>query len=741
MNIIFSKFKSFRTQIFFAFILILILIVIWFLFYGYIDKKIDKLNDFNYKTYQTSKDFSVNIKSFQAFQLFGYKDKSFYANGKQNDIDLYIENLEIQKDQIIGISKESQQLKIDIGNSVRKLSKDLDSLITNVKVFKNLALARGFKDDGLEGKIREKDRLLEKDSSIDKVILLELHRLINDYLLRAEDVYIEEFEVLIDKEIEKEKLNQETRMLLIGYKNDINELVRMGSDLGFSQHQGLYGKINYLNDFVEDSFRQIAELTKSKGDNIKSKLLYLQIIFTVVLALLGLVLSLYISKYLTKDIKALTLDISNYIKSNFKASSEKILHSSNIREVDLVLNNYEILKEKLTKNIKFLEEATQKANRNAEFKAQFLANMSHEIRSPLNGVIGMLNMLKTKSLTEEQMEYLETAEYSAEHLLGLVNMILDHSKIEAGKMKLKQYPFNLKKELTKLIRLFEYRVNDKNLKLFFNYDDAISNVILGDNLRLQQVLINLMDNAIKFTDFGFVKLEVSRLKKEDNIQRIRFEVIDSGIGIETEKTEQLLKAFEQADLTATRKFGGTGLGLTITNQLIQLMGGSELKINGLKEGGSCFGFEIPFEINTKASDLTETNTNNVDDEGIIIAKALIVEDNLINQKVLSKLLEKINIPSEIACSGQEAIDMFEKEDYDIIFMDINMPDMDGYETTEHIQASKKYSQNPVPIIAVTASAFEEDRSKAIERGMDDFITKPIVLRKLKEAVIKQLKKQ
>lgn len=712
--------------------------VIWFLFYAYIDRKIGKLNDFTDKTYNVSKDFSTNVKNFQSFLLTGYKEKDFYVDRNQRDIDLYINNLKKQKKQVLEILNESKRLNIDINHPMTKLSSDIDSLYKSVIIFKEIALVRGFKDYGFEGEMRSKAHLLENNSSLDKITLLQLRRHEKDYLLRADEIYFLEFDKLINSTIKKKSVDPYTKELLIAYKNNFRELVNKSSELGLTPNLGLYGKINYLNVFVEDSFLQIINLSKNKVNQVKGNLFYFQLFQTILIGLLALFLSVYVSRYFTKDLQLLTSDISNYIKSNFKDNQITINQSSPIREVDFLLKSYEILREKLTKNIEFLEKATEQANNSASFKTQFLANMSHEIRSPLNGVIGMLNMLKTKSLTNEQMEYVEIAEHSADHLLGLVNMILDHSKMEAGKMNLEYYPINLKKELAKLIRLFEYRIKDKNIELHFIFDDAILSNILGDNLRLQQVLINLLDNAIKFTPQGDVRLEVKLINIVDEVQYIGFKVMDSGIGIDANKTEQILLAFEQADLSTTRKYGGTGLGLTISNQLIQLMGGTKLNIAPLINGGSSFNFEIPFKLNPNEvnSEKIENEINNKSE--ISINKALIVEDNIINQKVLYKLLEKINIKSDIANNGKEAVLLYQENEYDMIFMDLHMPEMDGFEATAAIKSSLKYQKFLTPIIAVTASAFDEDKVKAISNGMDDFITKPIVLKNLEETIIKQI---
>ena len=738
MKISFNNFRYFRVQIFLAFSTILVLMVIWFMLYAYIDGRIGRLNNFTDKTYNVSKDFSTNIKNFQSFLLTGYKEKDFYIDKNQKDIDLYINNLRRQKVIVTEILKESRILNIDINQPMTKLSTDIDSLYKSVIKFKEIALVRGFKDYGYEGKMRDKAHLLEEKSSLDKIILLQLRRHEKDYLLRAEEIYFLEFDKLITNTIRDKQDDSYTKQLLIDYNNDFRELVKKSSELGLTSNKGLYGKINYWNVYVEGCFVQIINLSKSKVNEVKNTLFYFQIFQNILIAIILIFLSIYISNYLTKDIELLTTDISNYIKSNFKDKSISTSKKSTIKEVDFLLKSYIVLKEKLTDNIEFLEQATDRANKSATFKTQFLANMSHEIRSPLNGVIGMLNMLKTKSLSNKQLEYVEIAEHSADHLLGLVNMILDHSKMEAGKMKLEQYPINLKKELSKLIRLFEYRIKDKNIELHFIFDDAIVSNILGDNLRLQQVLINLLDNAIKFTPKGDVRLEVKLLNIVDGVQYLGFNVMDSGIGIDANKTEQLLLAFEQEDLSITRKYGGTGLGLTISNQLIQLMGGTKLNIMTLKNGGSSFNFEIPFMLNFNEVYLENAENNMDSKQDITISRTLIVEDNIINQKVLNKLLEKINIKSDIANNGKEAVLLYQENDYDMIFMDLHMPEMDGFEATAKIKSSLKYQKLSTPIIAVTASAFDEDKVKALSNGMDDFITKPIVLKNLEETIIKQL---
>ena len=739
MRSLFFNVRNFRTQIFLAFTLMLILIIIWFLFYLQTDRKIDALNTFTFKTNRVSKDFSTNVGNFKSFLLFGYKEKEFYTTKNQADLNLYIGNLKKEKKEISEILVESKDLKIDLNKSIYKLSRDLDSLYNNVLKFKQIALKRGFKDYGVEGKMREKAHLLENNPSFNKVTLLELRRHEKDYLLRAESQYYDKFSLLADQTLSQHSLNNTTRALLVGYKNDFGELAKLSLDLGFSQNQGLYGQINYLNVFIEDSFVQIATLSKKKATQLQNRLFNYQLLQTLILAILGLIICIYLSRYFTKDIEKLTLDISDYIKSNFKENSKSTVQKSQIGEVNYLLKSYGILKEKLAENIDFLEKATDKANRTAEFKSQFLANMSHEIRTPLNGVIGMLSLLKTKKMTAEQTDFIEVAEHSARHLLGIVNMILDHSKMEAGKIKLDEYPINLKRELDQLIRMFDYRIKDKNIKLHFTFDERIESNILGDNLRLQQILINLIDNAIKFTDIGEIVLEVKVSQRSPELQMLEFKVIDTGIGINVDEIGNLLKAFEQADLTTTRKYGGTGLGLTISNQLVKLMGGKRLNIATGETGGSVFSFKVPFKINDQVLPVQHPKIATGNPENGI-KQALLAEDNLINQKVFTKLLEKLGIACDIANNGIEAVSLYAEKEYDIIFMDLHMPEMDGFEATLKIHASAKYQLQPTPIIAVTASVLDEDKEKALSKGMNDFITKPVILKDLEETIAKQIKK-
>ena len=375
-----------------------------------------------------------------------------------------------------------------------------------------------------------------------------------------------------------------------------------------------------------------------------------------------------------------------------------------------------------------LKEARVKVLQASQAKSQFLANMSHEIRTPINGVIGMLSLLETTPLSTEQAEQVHLATRSAEILLGLVNDILDFSKIEAGKMILENEPVHLSELINTLLHLFKHIAESKQIGLAQEFDSQLSEWIKGDSLRLRQILNNLFSNAIKFTDTGQVSINITLT---DDAQRIRFAVRDTGIGISKEAQLRLFQSFSQADNSTSRKYGGTGLGLMISKELIELMQGS-LWLESLPGEGSCFYFEIPYQ--PCVAEIQQVATNNVFSD-YSDRRVLLVEDNLINQKLALKLLEKFKIEATLAQNGQEAIHQLEANLFDLILMDCQMPVMDGYEATRIIRKRDIMT----PIAALTANASEEDKRVCLACGMNDFLSKPYNIEKMSSLLERWLK--
>lgn len=389
------------------------------------------------------------------------------------------------------------------------------------------------------------------------------------------------------------------------------------------------------------------------------------------------------------------------------------------------------------------KEYAEAANR---AKSEFLANMSHEIRTPLNGIIGFTDLLKNTNLEAIQRSYMNTINESALSLMDIINDILDFSKIESGKLELDVRRYDLKELLNQVVELVKYDTNRKNLQFDLVVKKEVPQYIWTDSVRLKQILINLLGNAVKFTEKGSVKLTISNLELIGESQsRLRFSVTDTGIGISKEFQEQIFEAFSQGDNSTTRKFGGTGLGLTISNQLLALMN-SQLKLKSEVGKGSEFYFDVILKAtNQKVIDRIETIEVNVEKElmgdfGHENFKILIVEDNKINM-LLAKTLVKQIIPHGTlyeATNGQEGVDKYNVLHPDIILMDVQMPVKNGYEATQEIRKTEKGKH--VPIIALTAGTVMGEKEKCLEMGMDDYTSKPIVKEVLEQLLHKWLKK-
>ncbi|MFK5855147.1 MAG: DUF3365 domain-containing protein [Bacteroidota bacterium] len=395
----------------------------------------------------------------------------------------------------------------------------------------------------------------------------------------------------------------------------------------------------------------------------------------------------------------------------------------------LMTANKEVEKQKL-----IAQKAYDKAELASHYKSLFLANMSHEIRTPLNGIIGFTSILKQGKLTDEQKEQLDVISISGENLLSLINDIIDYSKIEANQLTLENIPINLRQTIQETEKILKLKANEKGLDLSLIIHPELPKWISGDPTRIKQILINFTNNAIKFTDKGFVNINVYPVKKTRNRVTIKFDVVDTGIGISKENHNKLFKVFSQAEASTTRKFGGSGLGLAISKQLASMMGGEVGFTSALGEG-STFWFTGTFKL-SQAPVYVEKKSR-TDFSGLNLT-ILLVEDNIINQKVAIAHFSNIELEVSLANNGQEAVDMHKENNYDMIFMDIQMPIMDGYEATKEIRKSESSikTRNKTVIIAMTANALKGEKEKCIGIGMNDYLAKPFKPEDLHDVIVK-----
>ena len=412
------------------------------------------------------------------------------------------------------------------------------------------------------------------------------------------------------------------------------------------------------------------------------------------------------------------------------------------KQIRKAADGQRILRERVREKIKELEEEKSRAEHSEKAKEQFLANMSHEIRTPMNAIMGMTRLLLEKTPREDQLKYLNAIKQSSDNLLIIINDILDLSKIEAGKINFETIDFDLAEQIKSVYTTIKLNADEKGLALKYTIADDVPVKIIGDPYRLNQILLNLAGNAIKFTESGSVLINVSTMERSDDHVKIKFEIKDSGIGIAQDKLDYIFNMFTQESSSTTRKFGGTGLGLAICKKLVELQGGT-IYVESETGKGSAFSFILNYgiqqidTINEQTEIPVDYHTAQLKNISILLA-----EDNEFNQMVavdsIQDAIEGVQI--DLAKNGKEAVEMVKQKQYDLVLMDIQMPEMDGHEATRIIRKNPDAKINSIPIIAITASVIKAEVDKCFESGMNEFVGKPFSTEELLDKISKVLHK-
>ncbi len=409
--------------------------------------------------------------------------------------------------------------------------------------------------------------------------------------------------------------------------------------------------------------------------------------------------------------------------SEFKESAEN--KTIELLEKEIELNKeLSVNQQKLERYISELEDTRIQLEQSTKAKSEFLATMSHEIRTPMNAIMGMTHLLQKDQPRNDQLEPLNILDFSGKTLLTIIDDVLDFSKIEAGRLEFEKIEFDLQRLLGTIMESFKVMAMNKNVELRSSVEPEIHQILVGDPARLTQIINNLLSNALKFTETGYVELGVKKVDESAESVSLQFTVKDTGIGIPADRIETIFESFTQASGSTKRLYGGTGLGLTISKQLTELQGGV-LQLESEVAKGTTFFVDLTFEKGelTKTAEI-QTDDSVSEEKRLQGLHVLLAEDNIVNQKVMSRFLDRWNIDLTIVDNGEEAVEIVKKEDFDLVLMDLQMPVMDGYEATRLIRKLNDPVKQSVPIIALTAAALKEVKEEVFACGMNDFITKP-----------------
>lgn len=634
-------------------------------------------------------------------------------------------------DELLEKLKSRLSMESDLLQQVRMLNVDMDLYKAQFDNLRSLLMQRGFQDFGQIGAMRDvihdiEVQVLDPVLAVD-VLMLRRHE--KDYIIRNQidyvDLVITRAESFANT-IQSSKLAENERDILLASLQEYVELflavVAFDNQIGLRAGGGLFQEFNSTRDSIGanlsslfDSYQALLGIEFSE-----TKRQAWVVVALIFLASAGFIV--FLSGSLASPLKALSKEVRLFVNSGFSLPSIAVSTAHERDEVGQIARDFEVLQEKMMEYVKSIHEERAIADSANRAKSMFLANMSHEIRTPLNGVAGASQLLQTTDLSKDQKKYTEIISDCSLNLMGIVNDVLDFSKIEAGQFELAIESFSIIEVSRKLTNMARSAAETKGLTFKFNCCAIEIDTVRGDPLRWGQIVQNLLANAVKFTEKGSVELIIKSKQSVGENAEITVLVRDTGIGIPEALLYRIFAPFKQEDASTTRKFGGTDLGLSISNGLATLMGG-QITANSVVGEGSTFTFKSYAEI------VTELPSPGEESLGYYNHNIMLVEDNPLNQKIAEAMLVKMGCHVTIAGNGIEAVSESQKSRYDLILMDIQMPEMDGLDATREIRKSNKLNEN-IPIIALSANVTMQDREQALRAGMQDFLSKPISMDKL-----------
>ena len=535
------------------------------------------------------------------------------------------------------------------------------------------------------------------------------------------------------KESDLEKLQTSLKL----FEESHNAILRGDKDKNLPEHDFKKANALYFDQGLErlvrlyiENLNTVVRSFENRPIEARESLKYIQTNFDSLLVSLNKVVNLYEEVAIEKNETFIGVKILGFSLFLFLFFYQyRFIFSPLASKLSLGFSELE-------KTSKMLDQKSKEALKLSEAKSDFLANMSHELRTPMNGILGMSDLLSLTKLNDEQKEMVDTIRTSGSSLLLILNDVLDFSKIEKGKFTLEYLTFDLRKMIKDIVELTRANKGSRKIQVTSSISEEIPRHFEGDAHRIRQILLNFLSNAIKFTDEGLVKLVVSGEEVSDGAQyELHFSVVDSGIGIKEEDLQKLFKDFSQVDETISRKYGGTGLGLSISSNLARLMNG-RVEVESAFRKGSTFSLILTLDVieNYQFKEVNDVTTDGFAKE--YPHKILVVEDNKINQKLALMVFKKLGYEITFANNGKEALSILIENSFSIVFMDIQMPIMDGLTCTKEVFRSQIIDPDKTKIVAMTANAFQEDKEKCLNAGMVDFISKPIDLSLIKEVLMK-----